>query len=351
MSKLKEALAEQVQFNCDVSDVRYWGYFSICGLLLSLRTLYMLKHGLEPWDRVDQAAIQEWIANKEAQWEELEDADFKDLVIGDKSYDPFDVPSINIALQEEGLIYGAGYGLFKKPSFFLAKLFSTQEIDGYTVYHAEKEYARDLFWSPGMSQGKLIFLRLEPLKVLMWDKLLESGTKRDSDLEFAFMQYDLSAGQEAGAELKAKLEGVVRDYSDVVLYHELGEEAEDIPSWLEMLSEVDTKASEFFLRAVKDLLADTSEHGPIKRFVDRKDKGRISLCIALMDRYRLTQMYPELKEASNAFKHSGNWQLLEDARKSVYARAAGFRDELVESYALRKDKNDLLNKISELQAG
>jgi hypothetical protein len=316
----------------------------------------MLKHGLEPWDRVDQGAIQKWISDKEAHWEELEDADLKSLVIRDKEFDPFDVEAINAALKEDGLIYGAGYGLFKKPSFFLADLDSIEQINGYTVYYAKKEHARDLFWSPGMSQGKLIFLRLEPLKVLMWDKLMEAGSKQNSSLEFAFMQYGLGPDQHVGTaltgvELKDKLGRLIQDYTDVVLYHELGEEAEDIPYWLEMLFEVDTKDSEFFLRAVKDLLADTSEYGPMKRFIEHKDKGRISLCIALMDRYRLTQMYPEIKAASEAFMHREDWKLLEDARVSVYARAAEFRDELVQSYANRKDKNDLLGKISKLRAG
>jgi hypothetical protein len=35
-----ETLASQVKFNCNISDAKYWGYYSPCGLLLRLRDLY-----------------------------------------------------------------------------------------------------------------------------------------------------------------------------------------------------------------------------------------------------------------------------------------------------------------------
>ncbi|MDP2211792.1 MAG: hypothetical protein Q8J63_08655 [Candidatus Aquicultor sp.] len=49
MSKevFKEVLVEGVTYNCDVSDSRYWGYYSICGLLMGLRTMYMSANGIE----------------------------------------------------------------------------------------------------------------------------------------------------------------------------------------------------------------------------------------------------------------------------------------------------------------
>jgi len=30
-------LIDQIKFNCNLSDARFWGYYSICGLLLRMR--------------------------------------------------------------------------------------------------------------------------------------------------------------------------------------------------------------------------------------------------------------------------------------------------------------------------
>jgi hypothetical protein len=251
-------------------------------------------------------------------------------------------------LQGKGLVYGAGYGLFKKPSFFLAELESFRHIQDCAVFSSAKEYARDLFTSPGMLQEKQIFLRLEPLKVLLWDKFLESQAKNNRALAYAFLQYGLDAGQQAGEAFEAKFDELVRRYSEVILYHEIGEVTEAIPEWIDMLFEVDTKESEFFLRAVEDLLSDTSEHGPLRRSIDARDKGNLSLHVALMDRYR-AKMHAEIKDAFEGFMTDEDWDRVDEARKSVYARLIVVRDRILEIYKNREDKNDLLQKITELQ--
>jgi hypothetical protein len=42
-------LIDDIKFNCEVSDAKYWGHFSICGLLMRLRALkdkraYKIRH-------------------------------------------------------------------------------------------------------------------------------------------------------------------------------------------------------------------------------------------------------------------------------------------------------------------
>lgn len=349
LDDFKRALIDTVEFNCDVSDARYWGYYSICGLLMSLRMIYMVLHGIEPWEQVDRASIQKWISQKESQWEELGDEDFRELAINGKSYNPFDVNAINVVLKDKGLIYGAGYGLFKKPSFFLADLHANRNIGEYMVYSAKKEYARDLSWSPGMSQGNHIYLRLEPLRALLWDKYLESKARNNPALEYAFSNYGFHAGDNANSGFPKRFEDLAQRYSEVILYHELGEAIEDFPCWPEMLYAANDKNSEFFLRAIKDLLSDTSKHGPVKRCIDSREKADTALCIALMDRYRL-KMYPELKQAFERFMVSEDWDQLDKGREAVYERIALLRDELVEAYTVREDRSDLLDKITELQS-
>ena len=76
------AFAAQVARNCLVADSRRWGYFSLCGLLLRLRELYKREAGLEPWARVETAAVLPWVGEREASWAQLEDVALAPLVLG-----------------------------------------------------------------------------------------------------------------------------------------------------------------------------------------------------------------------------------------------------------------------------
>jgi hypothetical protein len=43
-----EQLLKTIKLNCHISDARYWGYFSICGLLMRMLDLYRSENGLKP---------------------------------------------------------------------------------------------------------------------------------------------------------------------------------------------------------------------------------------------------------------------------------------------------------------
>jgi len=348
LGDLKQSLIDQIQFNCDVSDSRYWGFFSICGLLMSLRVLYLTMNDMKPWSQIDREDISGWISQKELKWDELEGEDFRPLTINGVSLDPFDMESINNALKEERLVYGAGYGLFKKPSFFLADLDSYREVNDCKVYSSRREYVRDLFTSPGMLRERQIFIRLDPLRTLLWDKFLESKGKCNPALEYAFAQYGLADGQEIGLFFENKFEELTRKYADMILYHEIGEVAEEADDWQEMILEANTKDDEFFLRAIEDLIADTSDFGPIRRCIEENNKGNLSLCVALLDRYKV-KMHLEIKDAFDQFVDSEDWGLLEEARKSVYAKLTSFRDELTAAYRKNRSRDDLFEKIRGLK--
>ena len=67
-----DTFVRDIKFNCDFSDAQYWGYFSICGLLMRYRDLFRSEQGLPPWAEFRRSGITEWIARKEARWPELE---------------------------------------------------------------------------------------------------------------------------------------------------------------------------------------------------------------------------------------------------------------------------------------
>jgi hypothetical protein len=116
-------LISHVKRNCNISDAKYWGFYSMCGLLLRLRDLYRFERVMRPWEKFQQEEISDWLSEREDLWKKLEDEDFENIMIGDNTYGLFDLEEINAVLEKERLIYGAGYGVHMKPSFFLQLLY------------------------------------------------------------------------------------------------------------------------------------------------------------------------------------------------------------------------------------
>jgi hypothetical protein len=325
------SLINDIKYNCDVSDAKYWGYFSICGLLMRYRDLFRSERGIKPWDEIRRGEIADWIQRKESRWPELEVEDFRDLTIGGRKYPPFDVGAINDALRPGKLIYGAGYGMYMKPTFFLAELCTTAELAGHPVYTANREYARDLFSTAGMLQGRSIFLRLEPLTVLLWDKFQESKARPGSPLGRAFSRYGLVEHSSPGGEFRDKLLHIAERYATVLTRHELAESMEEVPVWKDILATAGDRDVEHFVRAVKDLIADTSAHGPFKQIIERRDRAGLGLSLALMDGFRRL-LFPELRKASERPDGQEDWPSLDDVRKAGYGKFLSLREEIIGLY-------------------
>jgi hypothetical protein len=340
-------LQKDIKFNCDVSDAQYWGFFSVCGLLLRYRDLYRSEKGIKPWSEINRQDIGAWIENKEARWPELEHTGFRDLLIDNKSYEPFNAAGINDAIRKQGLVYGAGYGMYMKPTFFLAQLRSFRTISGLTVSTSGTEYVRDLFTSPGMLQGKNIFLRLEPLMVLLLYKFSELNTRRVTALEDAFAHYGFHHKQIIDQTFEKRLWELTDRYADVLLNHEIAEFHENIPEWKDLLTLAGDRKAEHYLRAVKDLIADTSDYGPYKRIIDLQDRGALGLTIALMEGYRKV-IYPEMQEAYREFARSNDWSVIEEARKNGYRELRLRRDRIVDLYHEKGGKESFHKQLKDL---
>lgn len=317
-----------IKFNCDVSDAKYWGFYSICGLLMRYRDLYRSEQGLKPWAEISRTDIAAWIEKKETRWPEIENNDFRDLTIQDHTYHPFDVSAINSALRDQGLVYGAGYGMYMKPTFFLAKLRSVREVSGLTVYTSGQEFVRDLFTSPGMLQQKIIFLRLEPLTIFLLYKHAELNTRHAPALQDAFAQYGFPHQQIIDVTFEQRMEDLSLRFSEILLAHELAEAVEDVPEWKELLllAEGDRQA-EHYLRAVKDLIADTSDQGPYQKVITAQDRAGLSLSIALAEGFRRV-LFPELFDAYKRFLITSDWDEMNEARKKGYARLITMRNKI-----------------------
>ena len=336
---------EDIKFNCNVSDALYWGFFSICGLLLRYRDLYRSEKGLKAWANISRTDIAAWIEAKEARWPELEDQEFRDLTIDGRTYGPFEVEAVNQALAPRGLVYGAGYSMYMKPSFFLAELLSTRQVDGLTVMTSGPEIVRDLLTAPAMLQEKSVFLRLEPLMMLLHFKLGELNTKSDPLLEEAFSHYGFKERQLMDETFEKRLQELAEAYAEVIVAHEVGEYREGVPEWMDILTAAGDRKNEHYLRAIKDLLADTSEAGPLRRIIETKDRGALGLWTALMEGFPRV-MYPEIRQAVKEFRASGDWGVIESTRKAGCERFRLERERVLELFR-KSGKNGFAGQLRE----
>jgi hypothetical protein len=334
-----DGFIQQVKLNCNISDAKFWGYYSICGLLMRYRELYRSEHYLMPWESIDNEEVCRWIQEREKLWRDLEDAELHRIIIDGRSYDPFDVTSLNSVLRTEGLVYGSGYGTFNKPTFFIAELDSVKDLFDYRVHYTATELCRDLAASPAMLQGSCIYVRPEVLSIFIWDRFQELKANRFSLwTERMFSEYLIQSSDMQCPELYKKIIDMVRDASDIFVLHEAGEAYEDKYSddWHEILSEGCDKATELFLRGIKDVLADTSVMGPLRTIAERRDSAGISFFAVFIDGIR-KEIFPEIRYAFQQFADSGDWSVLEDTRKVGYHRAERLQAETVAMWKKKKD--------------
>ncbi len=325
-----DAFVRQVKHNCNISDAGFWGYYSICGLLMRYRELYRHERSLSPWETIEQEEITRWIQEREALWQELEDRELEALVIGGRSYDPFDVNGLNAVLGPAGLVYGSGYGAFNKPTFFVAEADGAADLLDYRVHYAGTELCRDIAAAPAMLQGRCIYVRREVISQFLWDRFQDM---RANDYclpaSVMFSRYDIARADEASPGLHTKFAVLVEDATEVFVLHELGEAYEDAfdDAWREMLTAGCDKATELYLRGIKDIRADASALGPLQAICRSRKLPQLSIFVAFMDGIR-REIFPEIRTAAARVGEQGDWSVIEQARNAGYERAAELQREL-----------------------
>ncbi|WP_353684819.1 Sfum_1244 family protein [Thermodesulfovibrio sp. 3907-1M] len=317
-----------VSYNCDVSDANYWGYFSICTLLLRLRELFKIERGLEPWDSISNEEILPWIEKKEAVWKKLENATLVPIQINGNSYSPFDIDEINSIIVNNGFVYGAGFALFMKPSFFVGSIYRFEKIDGYNVYFIDKEIVRDIFSSPGMSVGDTIFIRLTDIKYRLWEDLQSWRGKNSHEF---FLKYGILHDSQISSE---EFKKIVNTYSKIVLYHEIAEQQLNSSCWNEMIKKCDNSKTEHILRGIIDFIADFSEKGPVYKAVLERNKELLSLYILTQGAYQKKILKPVFLQIQKALI-SDDWQKIEEIRNLEFNRWKNNHKQILEIFKLQ----------------
>ena len=344
-----DQLIPQVLKNCDISDSRYAGLFSVCGLALRLRDLYKWEKGLDPWLEKDPSAILDWIGEKEQTWENIADDDYCQLSLFDRTYEPFDTAGINAVLESHGLFYGAGYARSLKPTFFLARLEEKRSIDGFTVYMLGRELARDLLTIPALLQDKSILLRRESGTYFLWDQIFYIRKSGRPALNFALEACGIKDPDPK--QLRRNLDALYDVQRDNYIYHEIGEIRDtvfDVDIWRKVINEFPHTPVEVLARSIKDLLADTNSHGTLRHIINKRSPAMLGFYVAFLDGL-LKELFPEIRSAFQDFARTGNWQIIEKAVSSGFSTAEHYAREIIRIFLAGKKNNDMKGARLEIE--
>ncbi len=309
------SLLQTIKHNCDISDARDNGIYSICTLVLKLRNLYKWEHSQEPWEEPDSPVLLDWIAAKEEYWAAILEEPFSPIPINGKKVDPFLLPAINKHLSGDNYVYGAGYGRSMKAVFFMAEILEERHVAGCKALILGKEKARELSSPFAMLQDGTIYIRKEPLRFFFWDQIQELNPSCRIAMRQALAEYGLIKD---GCTLdRGKLidlfDEIVEDQLDIFIYHEVGESREnqlDSRVLQRIIAAYPASALELVARAVKDILADTHPKGLLSHIVTEEKKSSLGFYISFLDGMRKL-LCPELHEAGKSFWHNGDWTLLQ----------------------------------------
>ncbi|MCG8425887.1 MAG: hypothetical protein MI754_00860 [Chromatiales bacterium] len=302
-----QALAEQVQRNCHISDARHGSDYGLCTYLMKMREYYRWERGLAFTDVLDKDQVGNWLTEREQLWHSLDEAEFSDLQIGETAYDPFAVEEINQALNPWGYVYSGGLGSSGRPHFFLAELHE-ESLRNEGVLVAGRELARDLASPPAMNQGKLIFVRKESLRRMLWEKL-ESWrwSRADNALGRAFACYDFEHN------LERALDQITMDELSLVLLHERGEKQVGElfgDAWNEMVLDLVFTPAELIVRAIRDHLADCLVTLPALHEMGRDSS--VHFYIGNLTGMRKS-IYPEMLDHYERWRERGDFSVFTQA--------------------------------------
>lgn len=326
-------LRATIMHNCDISDARDHGIYSMCSMVLKLRNLYKWEHGLEPWQEPEAPDLLDWIDKKETYWQTVITDQFQSITLAGKPVPPFDVEIINDDLNGTGLYYGAGYGRSMKSVFFMAEERDRLVIEGCPVVLLGTECAREMASPFAMTQNEQIIIRLEPLRYFLWDHIQELRSSCKSSYLFTLQIYGLlTDGVLDQQKFRMRLSDIVHRELDLFIYHEIGELLETTMNSTRVRSVIARfpgSVIEFVCRAVKDVLADTHPLGMLAYICREQKSSSLGFYVSFLDGLRL-ELFPEMNEAWKQFYRHEEWPHIEQARDSCRQRLLEIAGEISE---------------------
>ena len=295
------SLIDIVQKNCTIADARHARDMTMCTFLLEMREFYRWEMEIPYGARLPKDELGDWLNARESLWDTVEEEAFAPLPLSETSIDPFETEDINRALIPQGLVYSSGLGRFRKPHFVLAELKRAEVREGVQVLVAGCEYARDLIAPPAAMRDGAIFLRMDAVRRLLWNKYEEWQWKeKDTALGRAFAHYDFERDIERGLDRMAEAE------SEAMILHEIGEARAELllgEDWNTMLGQLSSRHAELLARAVRDHLADCLVTLPT--LLEREAIGSLHFYLANLSGLRRA-LFPALPQVYEHWLGSGD---------------------------------------------
>jgi len=116
--------------------------------------------------------------------------------------------------------------------------------------------------------------------------------------------------------------------------------------WRDIVAAFPHSVIEFFVRAVKDILADTNEHGKLSYIIREKKAASFALYAAFLDGLR-KMLFQEIAEAFKGFQSTHHWEPVEEARLKGYRAARAHAEAITEIY--RSGKEDMAWVAKEIE--
>ncbi len=339
---------KDIQHNCNISDARDHGIYTMCTMVLKLRNLYKWEKGLQPWEEPETAALLDWIEAKETFWATIVDEPFRSLSVSGKIFAPFDLEEINSALLGEKVQYGAGFGRSMKTIYFLAEIIEQRRMEGCSVVVLGQEWAKEMAAPFAMAQDGLIIIRKESLRFFFWDQIMEVRSSWRKSIRQALQPYGVYKNGTLDRELlKAALENIVEEEMNLFIYHEIGEIRQTTlssDSLRAVIGHFPGTVIEFVSRAVKDILADTHPSGLLAYVIREQRESSLGFYLSMLDGLR-ERLFPEIIAAWPLFLTDGNWAHIEKARTTCWTRNQQMAEQIhVISQAIGSDSDELLSR-------
>lgn len=332
--------SRQVLHNCDVTDARFAGIYSVCGLAMRLRDLYKWEQNIPYWEEGDADAVLNWIGEKEHTWESLMSEAFAPLTLNGDRFDPFDTQHINAALNPHGAYYGAGYAHSLKPTFFLAEIEKKTTVAGHTVWHLGREVARDLLTLPAFSQDDQIVLRGEAGRMFLWDQIMYINKAGRRPLALTMQACGLPNAEPES--IRRHMETILDVQQTVYLWHEVGELEEQVfdrELWRQMLSDYPHTVVEMFARTLKDILADTGANGALSFIVTHRRTAALGLYMAFV-KGLFPSLCREFVCAFERFLDEPRWEILACAKDTIRQKTTALTERTIDIYCEGRRTHD-----------
>jgi len=290
-----------VRTNCHITDALHATDYTLCVYLLKMREYYRWEHEIPLNAPIPKEALSSWVTGREALWNTLEGKPFASIPLSTRLHDPFDADPVNRVLNRMGYVYSSGLGHNMRPHFFLGTLEQKREYKGYTMYISGKEYARDLAAPPAMNLGRMIFIRRESLRRMLWERIEEWRWNRPANaMQKALECYDFDSAPEEALERMTQRE------TRSLMLHEIGEAMAGDKlgdGWEDLLFELPHCKAGLMMRAVRDHLADALSTLP--GLLDEADPASLHFYFANLASLR-KMLYPSLLDGYAHWEQTGD---------------------------------------------